>query len=179
MTEQRQSTDGELLAAFVERNDQPAFAALIERHGRMVLAVSRGILQDRHAAEDVAQAVFLVMARKAAQLRSAGTCAPWLHRVTHDLAVNALRRRLRQQAREQETGAMDATATPPLPPEQQKLLHEHLRALPDRYRAPLVLCYLEGQPAEQAGCRDGVCTRSGRSKLARTHRVRGCGDMGK
>jgi DNA-directed RNA polymerase specialized sigma24 family protein len=104
-------TDGQLLDAFVERGDQAAFTDLVERHGAMATRAAHNVLRDHHEAQDVAQAVFLVLARKAGRLRGSATIAPWLYRVAHDLAVNAVRQREHQLAREQEFVVMDQSAS--------------------------------------------------------------------
>jgi RNA polymerase sigma factor (sigma-70 family) len=163
------ATDDALLDALAAGNPA-ALARLMERHGGLVLNVARGILRDHHAAEDVAQAVFLALARKARRLRGTGTVAPWLYRVTHDLAVNAVRQQERRRRREQEAVAMPSLAEPPresLTPEQHQQLHAQLRCLPERYRAPLVLCYLEGQPGEQAAQALGLHPAALRKRLER------------
>src|SRR5262245_48995994 len=79
-------TDAELVERFVARKDETAFAALVERHGPLVLGVCRQVLHDEHAAEDVFQATFLVLARKAVSLRSGQALGSWLYRVAINLA---------------------------------------------------------------------------------------------
>jgi RNA polymerase sigma-70 factor (ECF subfamily) len=75
------ASDAELLARFLARRDEAAFAAIVARHGPMVLRVCRRILADAHAAEDCFQATFLVLARKAASVRRRESLAAWLHGV--------------------------------------------------------------------------------------------------
>src|SRR5262249_10768281 len=70
---------GELCACFVRPRDGPAFTALVERHGPMVLALCRRVLRHAHDADDAYQATFLVLARKAASVRNRGALASWLH----------------------------------------------------------------------------------------------------
>src|SRR5215211_3578823 len=72
-------TDARLLERFAARKDEDAFAALVERHGPMVLAVCRRVLHDAHAAEDAFQATFLVLARKAATVRNRQFVGGWLY----------------------------------------------------------------------------------------------------
>lgn len=163
------ATDGQLLAAFNERGDQAAFASVVQRHGAMVLQTARNVMRDHHTAEDVAQAVFLVLARKAGGLSASPTVAPWLYRVAHDLAVNAVRRRQRQTTHEREfaLNLPSENNPPPLTADQRSQLSEQLRALPERYRAPLVLCYLEGQKPERAAALLGLEPPALRKRLER------------
>jgi serpin B len=145
-------TDGQLLERYVRGRDETAFAALVRRHGGMVLAVARRILQDLHAAEDAFQATFLILARKAAALDRGRSVAGWLHTVAGRVALNArtsaLRRRRQERAaagrRRPEADA--ATAEDDL----RGLLDAVLQQLPEKYRVPLVLCYLEGKTNEAA-----------------------------
>ena len=81
--------DGELLRRFVERRDEEAFAALLGRHGPLVLGVCRRILGDEQDAEDAFQATFLVLARKAVSIRQRESLAAWLHRVALNISQTA------------------------------------------------------------------------------------------
>src|SRR5437773_1558577 len=76
-------TDHQLLQRFTTQHEEAAFAALMHRHGPVVLGVGRRILHDPHAAEDVFQATFLVLARKAASIRKHQALASWLYRVAY------------------------------------------------------------------------------------------------
>lgn len=165
-------TDGEMLAAFVSGGDEQAFATVIQRHGRMVAGVAHGILGDWHEAQDVAQAVFLVLARKAGRLQASLSVAPWLHRVAHDVAVDALRRRQSRSRHERDGDLMNLPYTSvksleSMSGDQRRQLQEQLGRLPDRYRAPLVLCYLEGQTSEQAAQMLGLEAGTLRKRLER------------
>src|SRR4051794_27210404 len=75
------ATDGELLERFVRRRDEGAFTVLVRRHGPLVLGTAGRVLGDRHDAEDVFQAAFLVLARRAAALDRGGSVASWLYTV--------------------------------------------------------------------------------------------------
>src|SRR5262245_20819667 len=82
-------TDGDLLDRFVSRQDGSAFETLVRRHGPMVLRTCRRALGNAHAAEDVFQATFLVLARKAGSIRKGGSVGGWLYEVAYHLAIRA------------------------------------------------------------------------------------------
>jgi RNA polymerase sigma factor (sigma-70 family) len=144
--------DGELLQRFLNDQDEGAFQQLLRRHGPMVLATCRRILGDAHEAEDGFQATFLILARKGRSILRLGSLGTWLHRVAYHVAINARARAAKQLAREREVAQMSSTEpeTGPAGAELSRLLDEELRGLPDKYRAPLVLCYLEGKTHEEA-----------------------------
>src|SRR5262249_22642866 len=85
------SSDEALLADFLARRSDEAFAAILGRHGPMVLNVCRRVLHDGHAAEDCFQATFLVLARRAGAVRRPASLAGFLHGVAYRLAVRARR----------------------------------------------------------------------------------------
>jgi RNA polymerase sigma factor (sigma-70 family) len=161
--------DRQLLERFIAHKDEAAFAALVQRHGPMVLAVARNVLHHRQDAEDVFQATFLVLARKAASVRKRGSAGSWLHGVAYRLALKArtaaaARHRLesRAPARAPEESADDLTWR-----ELSRILHEELDRLPDKYRAPLVLCYLQGLTQDQAAEHLGLPKGTLRGRLER------------
>src|SRR5216684_1077464 len=153
-----EETDQELLARFAARHEEAVFERLMERHGPMVLGVCRRMLSHEQDAEDVFQATFLVLARKAKSIRKRGSLGSWLCGVAYRLAlklrVTAARRRARErQASEMQSrftfraGEMIATPTQTDSTwsDLRPLLDQELHRLPEKYRAPLVLCYLEGK----------------------------------
>jgi RNA polymerase sigma factor (sigma-70 family) len=161
--------DRHLLERFIAHQDEAAFAALVERHGAMVLAVARNVLRHREDAEDVFQATFLVLARKAGSVRKLGSAGSWLHGVAYRLALKArtaaaARHRLerRAPARTPEESPDDLTWR-----ELREILHEELERLPDKYRSPLVLCYLEGLTQDQAAEHLGLAKGTLRGRLER------------
>jgi RNA polymerase sigma factor (sigma-70 family) len=162
-------TDGELLEQFLDRRDETAFAALLWRHGPMVLGVCRRVLRHAHDAEDACQAAFLVLARKAAAIRKHASLGSWLHGVAFRVAMN-LRRRVGRRGRREEAlvdlPQADTTADVSWR-ELQVVLDEELRRLPEHYRAPLVLCYLEGLTRDEAAQHLGWSTGTVRGRLAR------------
>src|SRR5262245_8451160 len=163
--------DAHLVDRFVARRDDEAFAILVRRHGPMVLSVCRRVLHDLHDAEDAFQATFLVLARKAGSIGRRERLGNWLHGVAYRTALKARANAARWQ--EIEEPPIDSTADEPLSElarrELRLVLDEEVGRLPGRYRAPVVLCYLEGhsyaEAARQLGCPPG--TVSGRLARAR------------
>jgi RNA polymerase sigma factor (sigma-70 family) len=164
-------TDRHLVRRFAAARDEAAFAAILRRHGGMVLGVCRRALRDADEAEDAFQATFLVFVGKAGSLRRPELLGNWLYGVAQRVAakarVGAARRRIR------EGPLVDAPApAPDVSPEKLELhreLNEAIGRLPDKYRAPVVLCYLEGKTYTEAarvlGWAEG--TVSGRLSRAR------------
>lgn len=152
-------TDGELLDRFLNREGEVAelaFSLLIERHGPMVLSVCRRILRDPHAAQDAFQATFLVLVRKARAIRCRGSVASWLYGVAHRVSATARAAAFRRKTfRLDETHLAlgEASEDDSERGELSNALHDELARLPERYRAVLVLCYLEGLTHEQAALR--------------------------
>src|SRR5438105_1395353 len=101
----RQTTDDELLDRFVRRQDETAFAAVVERHGPMVLRVCRRVLQDRHAAEDAFQATFLVLVKKAGAIGRRELLANWLYGVAYRTAMRARTDAAKRENREARAAA--------------------------------------------------------------------------
>src|SRR5262245_12292406 len=144
--EARRYTDRQLLDRFRKNRDGDAFAELVRRHGPMVLGVCRRTLGDSADAEDAFQLTFLALARRPGAVRRRDTAAPWLYRVAIRTARKAARR-----ARTVEPPARLAVEPPELTASELWAgLDEELRRLPERLRAPLVLCYLDGWSRDDA-----------------------------
>lgn len=168
------TTDAQLLGRFLERGGdaEEAFAALVDRHGPMVLGVCRRMLGG-DGAEDAFQAVFLVLARRAGAIRRRDGLKAWLYGVAVRTAKEARRRAARRRARE--VAAMDVTraGSGPEPAadetrrESLALLDEELQRLPERLRLPLVLCELEGASRQEAARKLGLPEGTLSSRLAR------------
>jgi len=165
--------DGQLLERFATQHDENAFALLVQRHGPMVLNVCRRVLQDEHAGEDAFQAAFLVLVRRAGALDRRGSVASWLYTVAYHIALRARADAARRRAQESQVRAMPATDSLREPDWQElrPLLDEELSRLPDKYRAPLVLCYLEGMTNEQAARELGWPAGSMAKRLARAREL--------
>ncbi len=164
-------SDAELLERFAGRRDEAselAFALLMERHGPMVLRVCRRVLGDHHDALDAFQATFLVLVRRSRSVRKADSIASWLHGVAYRVASSARLAAIRR--RKHEHGAAEAARRTVRVEEMDDLgplLHSAIDRLPERYRAPLVLCHLEGLTHEQAAEQLGWPVGTIKSRMAR------------
>ena len=159
--EVKERTDQDLLGEFQARRDQTAFAALVDRHGPLVLRVCRHVLRHQQDAEDAFQATFLVLARRAGSIRKREALAAWLHGVAHRIAMQAKRSAARLRAHEARAAAPSRRSGPDDPwRETQAVLHEEIERLPAIYRTPFVLCFLEGhgraEVARQLGLKEGT-----------------------
>jgi RNA polymerase sigma factor (sigma-70 family) len=163
--------DVQLLERFAASGDGSAFAALVARHGPMVLGVCRNVLRDPHDAEDAFQATFLVLVRKAGSLGRVRTLGGWLYRVAYRVALEANGRSARRRRREVGVVEMNAAVDRHREPDGElgRVIHEELHRLPEKYREAVVLCDLEGMTREQAAAqlRWPVGTVSGRLARAR------------
>jgi RNA polymerase sigma factor (sigma-70 family) len=174
--EQDRQPDQQLLERFAASHDDAAFEALVGRHGPMVLGVCRRLLGDVHEAEDAFQAAFLVLAREAGAVGKRGSVGGFMYRVAYNLALKAKASAAARQ-RERSTGARSSAdpLTELTGRELLAVLDEEMGRLPERYRAPLVLCYLEGRTRDQAARQLGwsLGTLKRRLEQARTRlRVR-------
>jgi RNA polymerase sigma factor (sigma-70 family) len=151
-------TDGQLLECFLSRRDDAALAALVRRHGPMVWGVCRRAVPDYHDAEDAFQAVFLVLVRRAASVVPRERVASWLHGVAYQTARKARATAARRRARERQVSTMPEPLSRPhdLWHDLRPVLDEELNRLPDRYRAVLLLCDLEGRTRREAARQLGV-----------------------
>lgn len=185
-------SDRELLERFnLCRNSggEAAFAALVGRHGSMVLAICRQLLGDRHLADDAFQATFLVLARKARSIRDPERLGNWLYGVALRTA-RCTRLRLAQRRKREEIAAVMRADThghiePTVPPadevfmarEEAEALHCEIEKLTDAFRLPVVLCYVEGLTIHEAARRLRWPHGTVRSRLARARQKLGRGLM--
>ncbi len=162
-------SDRQILERFVENHDEMAFEAILTRHGPMVRRVCRQMLNNSHDVDDAVQAVFLVLVRKARWIRIEGSLGPWLYTVAGRVAARARADRRKRWHREGANSQQPepSECTPNDRFEIPQIIHDELGRLPERLRAPVVLCYLEGLThdlaARQLDCPVGTV----RSRLAR------------
>jgi RNA polymerase sigma factor (sigma-70 family) len=161
-------TDRQLLDDFAARRDQAAFAALVARHGPLVLRVCRRVLHHEQDAEDAFQAAFLVLARNTGSIRKPEALAGWLHGVAYRTAMKAKRsaaRRRHHEARQQ-TLPPRAAASPTWD-DVQAVLDEEIQRLPESFRVAFVHCALEGKTVPEAAAELGVKEGTLSSRLTR------------
>jgi RNA polymerase sigma factor (sigma-70 family) len=165
-------TDRQLLECFADRRDEvaeAAFETLVARHGPMVFSVCRRLLGNRQDAEDAFQAAFLVLVRKARSIRIDDSLGGWLYAVSHRVAVRA-RAQMMSRDKALRTG-VEYVPSPVVDDDDRfdirPILHEEIRRLPDKYRAPIVLCYLEEMTHEQAASQLQWPLGTVRGRLAR------------
>jgi len=161
--------DEELLGRFVEHHDEAAFETLVRRHGPMILDVCRGALPNEADVDDAFQATFLVLAQKASSIRNAVSLASWLHGVAYRTACKARTEFARRRKHE---AGVSAAATKEAADELawcevRHVVHQELNALSGRYRAPLLLCYLEGKTQDEAAGLLGLAKSTFKDRLER------------
>jgi RNA polymerase sigma factor (sigma-70 family) len=152
---QREGTesDRELLRRYLASHDEEAFAALVRRHGHVVIAACRQVLRESADIDDAFQATFLILLRRAKSVNWHESLASWLYAVAHRVAVRA--RAQAEIRRQRETSAAKQRTRSSEPAdlswrEACAILHEELDKLPPQYRKVLLLCYLEGQSRDEA-----------------------------
>jgi RNA polymerase sigma factor (sigma-70 family) len=161
-------SDGQLLHRFAAERDEGAFAALVRRHGAMVLGACRRVLRHEQDAEDAFQAAFLTLARKAAGGRWGASVGPWLYEVAYRLAREVRRRAVRRRERERRAAVPEARPGPGASlGELASVVDEELHRLPGPYRRPLLLCCLEGRTRDEAARQLGWSLRTLERRLAR------------
>lgn len=171
-------TDGQLLACFLDHQEEEAFEALVRRHGCMVLGVCHRILKNAHDAEDAFQATFLVLVRKASSLSQRHTIGDWLYGVAYHTALKARAAAIRRREKERQ---VIEVSRPDARREEgwrdlQPLLDQELQRLPAKYREPVVLCDLEErtrkEAADQLGWPEGtVSSRLSRARVLLAKRL--------
>jgi RNA polymerase sigma factor (sigma-70 family) len=148
----RDATDRELLQRFVAGQDEAAFTAIVKRHAPLVWRVCRRVLRHEQDAEDALQASFVILACHASSIRKAEALASWLHGVAFRTAMMAKRSVAIRRVHESEVMRMrrETLASTVDAQELQAIVDEEVRNLPEKYRAPFVLCCLEGRSQAEA-----------------------------
>jgi RNA polymerase sigma factor (sigma-70 family) len=168
-------SDRQLVESALTGRDQAAFHAIVHRHGPMVYRVCWRVLQHQHDAEDSFQATFLILAQKLHTMRKHASLASWLHGVAHRVALKAKAQSAAQRRREHRTSPPDS-----LPPDDvtwaefRTALDVELSQLPDKWRLPLILCYMEGRTQEESASQLGWSTKTLRRRLEEARDALGC-----
>jgi RNA polymerase sigma factor (sigma-70 family) len=146
-------SDAALLQRFVSDSDEAAFAEIVGRHGRLVLSVCRRLLPREEDVEDAFQATLLVLARKASAIRNRRSVASWLYGVAYRTALKTRTTIARREKYEQraEVRSLLGPVSEAAMRELQAILDDEVRRLPEKFRAPFVLCCLEGKSKGEAG----------------------------
>jgi len=164
-------SDRQLLERFAATGEQGAFAALVDRHGSLVLGVCRRVLNNAEDAEDAFQATFLVLARKAESVGWQDSIGNWLYGVAYRVAMKTRSKCIRQRQRELEYQPERSEGATPADQitwgELRCVLDDELQRLPAKYRAPLLLCYLEGKTRDEAAVQLGWSPGSVKGRLER------------
>jgi RNA polymerase sigma factor (sigma-70 family) len=164
--------DGDLLTAYLQTRDEAALAALVQRHAPMVWGVCRRILRRQHDAEDAFQAAFLVLVQKAAGISDRAAVASWLYGVARQTAVRVRANAMKTTRRERQGPVADPPASESKGDnELRDLIDAEVVALPDKYRAVVVLCDLEERPRSEVAERLGVPEGTVAGRLARAREM--------
>ncbi len=167
------ASDRQLLEQFVKERDSAAFRGLVVRHGPIVLQMCRGVLHDAHDAEDAFQATFMVLVRKARSIQDPDSLGGWLRGVAYRTALRARCRAARRHVIERTRATMVRSETAPadFSPDVRQMVRTELERLPDSYREPVTLCYLEGLTHQEAARRLGWPVGTVKVRLVRGRRL--------
>jgi RNA polymerase sigma factor (sigma-70 family) len=166
-------SDRVLLERFASRHEEAAFALLVERHGPLVLGVCRRLLRQEQDAEDAFQGTFLVLARKVRSLRWQESVGSWLYQVAYRVALKARSDAARRRRHERQAGEARTTRTGTEAgnPDLAALLDEEISRLPEKYRVPVVLCYLQGRSHTETASALGWPPGTVKGRLARARQL--------
>ncbi len=160
-------SDAELIARFSATRDEAAFELLVWRHAPLLQRVCRSVLNDRHAAEDVTQATFLALARRAGTFAGRGSVVGWLYRVARRVSVRLAEQRARAPVAGAELDRVPAPDARGAGADEVGRLCEEVDRLPERYRVPVLLCFFEGLTHAEAARRTGLPVGTIAGRLAR------------
>jgi RNA polymerase sigma factor (sigma-70 family) len=172
-----QMNDIELVWDYVARDSQEAFATLVQRHISLVYSVALRHVGDPSKAEDITQAVFIALARRARSLRRGTVLAGWLHQVARNISVSSLRAETRRRRREQDAYMQSSLTDLPSEAPWEKLapvLDEAVARLGQRDRDVLLLRFFEGRSVAEVGRALGLKEPAAKKRLGRAlERMRG------
>lgn len=169
MSSHTDASDQELLERYMRQRDQTAFAALVQRHGPMVRAVCRRLVGQAADADDAFQATFLVLLQRAQCIRKCQSLGSWLHGVAYRVAMRTKNQQARR-CRASDLAKREPVADAALEAARRELcalLDQEVQRLPEKCRAPVVLCYLESRTRDEAARQLGWSLRTLDRRLAR------------
>ncbi|MCI0642164.1 MAG: sigma-70 family RNA polymerase sigma factor [Gemmataceae bacterium] len=159
-------TDRQLVEQFLARREEAAFEAIVRRHGAMVYRVSWRVLGQPQETEDAFQATFLLLAQKLRTVRKHDSLASWLHGVAHRVALQARQRAARRRRHESGAALTQIERSADLSADELlAVLDAELCKLPEKWRLPLILCYLEGRTQEESASQLGWSKSTLRRRL--------------
>jgi RNA polymerase sigma factor (sigma-70 family) len=161
-------TDSAWLRQFAEQRSETAFAALVDRHLNLVYSVALRKVGNPHQAQEITQAVFIILARKAPQLRHEQALSSWLFQTTRLTANNFLRGEMRRRQREQEA-CMQSTLNEPDDcwPHIAPLLDAAVETLGETDRRAIVLRFYEGRNLREVGAAMGASEAAAEKRVSR------------
>ena len=167
MEQLESNSDRQLLHRYVHLEDSFAFGEIVRRHRIRVLGVCRRVVTDFHTAEDVSQATFFALSQRAQTIRNEETLAAWLSRVAFNKALNIRGQLIKRKVREKVAASSSVPTGPEDWDDTWNVMRSELDQLPEKYRLPIMMCYLEGETLERAAKRLGHPTGSMSALLAR------------
>lgn len=161
--------DSALLRRYVENRSDEAFASLVERHVNLVYSVAMRCVWDAHDAEEVTQNVFILLAKKASQLRHDKALSSWLFQTTRLTAQNYLRSESRRNRREMEAHMQSASddSASDIWPRIEPLLDEAVAGLDEVERHAIVLRFYEGRSLRDVGAALGSSEDAAQKRVSR------------
>lgn len=160
-------TDAQLLQEYAKAGDACAFSELVRRHLPMVRATARRSVRDAQLADDVTQAVLIILARRAGSLQAGTSLAGWLFQVTRYTASNAIRIEMRHRKRQQVAARERMEPVITAGSSDRLDLDQVVDKLPARDREAIVLRFYEGRSLEEVGCALGVTRDAAAKRIAR------------
>lgn len=165
-----ETPDASLLQRFAATSDEAAFHAIVVRHGPGVMQLCRRVLGNSHDADDVFQATFLVLARRAGSIRQSNALGSWLYGVAYRLASKTIVAAVRRKDVEQRVLRREADSSSPDDVSWSELrqgIDAELAAMPEELRAPLLLCYFDGMTQDEAARQLGWKPRTLKARMQR------------
>ncbi|QDU79101.1 ECF RNA polymerase sigma factor SigE [Polystyrenella longa] len=161
-------TDAELLHSIREQQDQVALQTLVEKHSTLLMSVCAQILHDQNDAEDAFQNIVITFVKDASKIKEPQYVSSWLYRVAQRESFNILRKRKRMRTEPLRDQPVETNAIVPVPEKREELiaLHEEMDQIPEKFRSPLILCYLEGKSRQEAAFELNVTVSSIKASLA-------------